>query len=166
MRQTSLGPRLKPAQLWKFLESDLLRSNAFLLPLRFFIGLGWLRAGVEKLIDPAWTSGDKLTNFFQTQIESNMVYFPFYENLIQGLFEPGALAMSWVVLIGELLAGVAILTGTVTNLALLGALFMNANFVLAGVVDDSHVLRSSRHPQRIRASAPPAHPPRGAGASV
>ena len=123
--------------LWALLETELLKGNAFLLPLRLFMGLGWLRAGVEKLIDPAWTSGAKLPIFFQTQTAADAVYFPFYETLVTQLFEPHAFMLSWIVLIGELLAGAAILTGTLTNLALLGGLFMSLNFVLAGVVNPS-----------------------------
>ena len=128
------GPRLS---VWSILETQLKHGGALLLPLRIFIGLGWLRAGVEKLIDPLWTSGEKLPLFFQTQLDAGAVYFPFYETLIHQLFEPNALVLSWIILLGELLAGVAIMSGTVTNLALLGGLFMNLNFVLAGVVNPS-----------------------------
>lgn len=124
-------------QLWRYLEMELMRGNAFLLPLRLFIGLGWMRAGMEKLIDPSWTSGTKLTLFLQGQIDANAVYFPFYETLITQLFVPNALSLSWIILIGQLLAGVAILFGTFTNAALLGGLFMNLNFVLAGAVNPS-----------------------------
>ncbi|MEM7126860.1 MAG: sulfite exporter TauE/SafE family protein [Chloroflexota bacterium] len=124
-------------RLWSYLEREMMKGAAFLLPLRLFIGLGWLRAGAEKLLDPAWTSGHKLPIFFQTQIASDAVYFPFYETLIIQFFEPNALILSWIIIIGELLAGGAILTGTLTNLALLSGLFMNLNFVLAGVVNPS-----------------------------
>ncbi len=119
------------------MEAELLKANAFLLPLRLFIGLGWLRAGVEKAIDPLWRTGGELAAFFQMQLAVDAVYFPFYETLITQLFEPNAFILSWIVLIGELLAGAAILTGTLTNLGLLGGLFMNLNFVLAGVVNPS-----------------------------
>ena len=124
-------------QLWAYLETELQKTNAFLLPLRLFIGLGWLRAGVEKAIDPLWRTGGKLSDFFQMQLAVDAVYFPFYETLITQLFEPNAFVLSWIVLIGELLAGLAILTGTLTNLGLLGGLLMNLNFVLAGVVNPS-----------------------------
>ncbi len=42
-RLSSYGVRL-----WAVLEAEILKKNAFLLPLRLFIALGWLRAGVEK----------------------------------------------------------------------------------------------------------------------
>ena len=107
------------------------------MPVRLFIGLGWLRAGVEKLIEPTWWSGEALSTFLQGQISSDAIYFPFYQSLIPRLFEPHILLLSWLVMIGQLLAGMAILSGTLTNLALLAGLFMNLNFVLAGEVNPS-----------------------------
>lgn len=130
-------PASSGAQLWSYLETELHKGNALLLPLRLFIGLGWLRAGVEKIIDPLWRSGDKLTTFFQAQLGADAVYFPFYETLVNQIFAPNPLLLSWIVMLGELLAGIAILTGTLTTWALLGGLFMNLNFVLAGVVNPS-----------------------------
>lgn len=137
MAQILSAPSLDRLRLWTLLETELLKANAYLLPLRLFIGLGWLRAGVEKLLDPLWRAGDKLLVFFHAQVAADAVPFPFYETLITHLFEPNVFVLSWTVLIGELLAGIAILTGTLTNLALLGGLFLNLNFVLAGVVNPS-----------------------------
>lgn len=137
MSQIQITAPVNRFRFWAYLETELLKSNAFLLPLRLFIGLGWLRAGVEKLIDPLWWSGDKVAAFFGAQLAADAVYFPFYETLITQLFAPNAFALSWIILIGELLVGVSILTGTLTNLGLLAGIFMNLNFVLAGVVNPS-----------------------------
>ena len=112
------------------IEAQFHKSAALLLPLRIFIGLGWLRAGVEKLTNPDWLSGVELTTFLHAQIEANMVYFPFYEWMIHQVFEPNVVGLSLLILVAQLLAGAGILTGTLTNAALLGALFMNLNFVL------------------------------------
>ena len=124
-------------RFWSYLEAELLKENAFLLPLRLFIGLGWLRASVEKIVEPFWRSGDALQAFFHGQMAADAVHFPFYETLIAQLFAPNAFALSWIIIIGELLVGIAILAGTLTNLALLAGLFMNLNFILAGVVNPS-----------------------------
>lgn len=125
------------ARLWAWLESELRKRSAVLLPLRLFIALGWLRAGAEKLTDPTWRSGVALQAFFETQLADGAVHFPFYATLITDLFAPNAPFLGWIVAVGEFLAGVAILMGTLTSLALLGGLFMNLNFVLAGVVNPS-----------------------------
>jgi thiosulfate dehydrogenase (quinone) large subunit len=118
-------------------RAELMKEGAYLLPLRLFIGLGWLRTGVEKLIDPAWHSGAKLTSFLSGQLEQGHVVFPWYRQLVEQTFLPNAALLSLIVLLGELLCGIAIMAGCCTNGALLGGLFMNANFLLAGVPDPS-----------------------------
>lgn len=35
-----------------YINKQFQRGNAYLLPVRLFLGLGWLRAGVEKIIEP------------------------------------------------------------------------------------------------------------------
>ncbi|MEZ4864623.1 MAG: hypothetical protein R3C14_25155 [Caldilineaceae bacterium] len=125
------------ASLWRFVRTELQNSNVYLLPLRLFIGLGWLRCGVEKIMDIHWLTGQALVHFLQNQVGQDAVYFPFYQHLIHTVFEPNALLFSWLVIIGELLVGAAVMSGTLTNLALLAGLFMNINFVLAGVVSPS-----------------------------
>ena len=116
----------------------ILRSeNAYLLPLRFFIGIGWIRAGLEKLIEPAWLDGSALVEFLRYQLAGNLVVFPFYRSWIESIFLPGALALSWVIIAGQLLVGLAVLSGTLTNFALLWGLFMNIQFILAGQVTPS-----------------------------
>ncbi len=120
-----------------FLHIELGKEKAFLLPLRLFLGLGWARTGVVKLLEPGWFSGEALTEILNGQITSNEVYFPFYEALINSVFIPNIVALSWIIFIGEMLVGFALVTGTFTNAALLGGLFMNLNFVLAGWVNPS-----------------------------
>jgi hypothetical protein len=65
------------------------------------------------------------------------VVFPFYRALVTDVFLPNAALLGWGVMLGGLLAGVAILVGMFSNAALLGGLFMNLNFVLAGVPNPS-----------------------------
>lgn len=109
----------------------------YLVPLRLFIGLGWIRAAMEKLLDSHWRDGSKLLSFFETQIANNHVPFPNYQLLMETLFSQHVLLMSWLVALGQLFAGIAIFTGTLTTAALLGAIFLNVNFMLAGRVNPS-----------------------------
>ncbi len=124
-------------QLLQCLQNGLRSERLYLLPLRLFIGLGWLRASVEKLMDPHWYNGEALLSFFHEQIVAGAIYFPFYDNFINTICAPNALVLGWVVMIGELLVGMAIMTGTLTTLALLAGLFMNLNFILIGSVNPS-----------------------------
>jgi thiosulfate dehydrogenase [quinone] large subunit len=118
-------------------RQELSKDGAYLLPLRLFIGMGWLRAAAEKIADPGWYDGTALTAFLKDELAGGHVVFPFYRALITDVFLPNASALGVIVLIGELLAGVAILIGMFTNAALLGGMFMNLNFILAGAPDPS-----------------------------
>jgi len=111
------------------------REGAYLLPLRLFIGIGWLRAGLEKLADPSWQAGAALPKFFQEQLANDLIVFPFYQRLIEYVFEPNSLVLSWLIMLSECLVGLAILSGTFTSLALLGGIAMATNFILAGQVN-------------------------------
>jgi thiosulfate dehydrogenase (quinone) large subunit len=125
------------ARAWQYLQNELRREGAYLLPLRFFIGLGWLRASIEKIIEPEWHTGEALRAFFQEQLSTGNIHFPFYQALVTDLFTPNAFLLSWIIIVGQLLAGLAIAAGVFTNLALLGGLFMNLNFILVGQVNPS-----------------------------
>jgi thiosulfate dehydrogenase [quinone] large subunit len=116
---------------------ELRKPRAVLVPLRLFIGLGWLRAGVEKLITPGWYDGSELTAYIEGQLEWSQEAFPFYGALMEGVFLPQATALGIAVMLAQLLFGLAILCGCLTNAALLGGMTLNVSFILAGVPDPS-----------------------------
>jgi uncharacterized membrane protein YphA (DoxX/SURF4 family) len=126
---------LKQASIW--FNSQLLSESAYLIPLRIFIGIGWVRAALEKFTDPEWAKGTALTQFLNDHVSSGMVEFPYYQNLVQDVFTPNVLPLSWLIMLGQILTGVAIMTGTFTNIALVCGLFMNLNFILIGEVNPS-----------------------------
>jgi thiosulfate dehydrogenase [quinone] large subunit len=119
------------------LQDHARQDGTHLVPLRIFIGLGWLRAGVEKVVDPGWSDGASLTAFLRDRLQGGDVAFPPYETVITQLFLPHAASLSLIVLLGQFLAGAAILGGAFTRAALLGGLFMNLNFLLAGAPNPS-----------------------------
>jgi thiosulfate dehydrogenase [quinone] large subunit len=121
----------------EYLINEVQRDNAYLFPLRLFIGIGWVRASLEKLIEAGWNDGSSLVAFFNQQVSGNHVYFPFYQALIRDIFAPHALSLSWVIMIGQVLVGVSVLAGFFTNFALICGLFMNFNFIFAGEVTPS-----------------------------
>ncbi len=47
---------------------ELSKDGAYLLPLRLFIGMGWLRASAEKIPDPGWYDGTALTAFLKDEL--------------------------------------------------------------------------------------------------
>lgn len=114
-----------------------LQDGIYLVPVRVFIGIGWLRAFAEKVIEPGWRNGSRLATFLEHQHQSGLVVFPPYEALLTGAFLPHALALGWIIMLGQMLAGLAIVSGSLTTVALLGGIFMNLNFLLAGAPDPS-----------------------------
>jgi len=125
---TNLGERL---------SRQIQKRHAILLPLRLFIGLGWMRSSIEKLIEPDWYSGVALHHFFYERIAEGDVAFPFYQFLMEGPFFAHAPLLSKLIIVGEFYCGVAILLGIFMRPALLAGLFMNLNFILAGSVNPS-----------------------------
>ena len=120
-----------------FLVREFQKDSAYLFPLRLFIGVGWMRASLEKFMEAGWQDGSSLMAFFDRQIAGHHVAFPFYRALIQDQFASHGLALSWIIMIGQLLVGMSILVGLLTNFALLCGLFMNFNFIFAGEVTPS-----------------------------
>jgi len=105
-----------------------------LLPLRLFLAAGWLRASAEKLIDPQWWTGAKLRTFLTAQHEAAL---PFFRPVMDGLIAPHAQLVAIVVVVTQLLAGLAIAVGKPLRLALRWVFFMNVVFVMVGKVNPS-----------------------------
>lgn len=110
-------------------------EGSYLVPVRIFIGIGWLSAFAGKAVDPGWRDGTSLSGFLGYQLQAAVGILPSYQVLMSDLFLPHAALLGWIIMLGEVLVGVAILTGSLTNAALLGGIFMNINFLLAGVPD-------------------------------
>ena len=90
----------------KFLHSELHEEGAYMIPLRIFIGIGWLRAAMEKILDPNWSNGESLTNFINAQISGEQVYFPIYESVLKDIILPNVQLLSLIVVVGQLFAGI------------------------------------------------------------
>lgn len=125
------------SRIVRFVYFELLREHAYLLILRLFMGIGWIRTCLEKLQEAGWWDGTALSTFLQGQMITGKVVFPFYQDLITNVFVPHAQVFGLITMFGEGLIGLAILTGTFTNFALLNAIFMNLNFIMAGAIDPS-----------------------------
>lgn len=129
--------QLRPRLLVAALRREALRPNAYLVPVRLFIGIGWLRSAAEKLFDPAWHSGEALRDFLGSEAVRGAASFPEFGRLIQAVVEPSAPLVSGLVLALQLVCGAGILVGTFTNAALLIGIGLNLAFMAAGAPNPS-----------------------------
>jgi len=123
--------------LFHWLLREIHQPAAFLFPLRIFIGVGWMRSFAEKFTDPAWLGGRAVGNFLGDQTVNGAVPIPQYDWLIDAVLSPAGPVIGWLVMLLQLVIGLAIISGTDTNLAFLIGIVMNVNFMLAGEINPS-----------------------------
>ena len=121
----------------RFAYHELLREHAYLLVLRIFLGVGWIRTCLEKLPKAGWWDGTAISTFLGQQLAGGHVVFPFYQDLIANVFVPNALILGLIIMFGEGLIGLSVLTGTFTNFGLLNGILLNLNLIMAGAIDPS-----------------------------
>lgn len=109
-------------------------TRTWILVVELFLGLGWARAFVEKLIDPAWWSGDALRSFVT---DHDGMALDWFEPLLTGVVVPLAVPVSLVVLVLEGVAAVSFLTGRHRSVGLASGVVLNLTFLAAGAVNPS-----------------------------
>jgi thiosulfate dehydrogenase [quinone] large subunit len=123
-------------------------AGLFWLPIRIFLGVSWLDAGLHKLADPGWTNGGSaLLAYWQraTAIPEAPAppaitygwYRDFLNFLIEGHHEGW---FAWAVTLGEIAIGVGLLVGALTGVAAFFGALMNMSFLLAGSASTNPVL--------------------------
>ena len=102
-------------------------QRVLLVVLRVYLGVILLVAGWGKL----WREGGfapRLAGMVERNI-SNEATHGFYQGFLEGLVLPNAGLFAALVVTGEVLGGLALLTGTATRLAAGGVMFMMLNFM-------------------------------------
>lgn len=112
-------------------------SAIVLIPLRLFVGIIWLRAAAEKIIDPAWWDGSGVEAFVTAQLTAGAVAAEWCVWLARAVVLPNAQAVASVVVALETLTGLAILLGVATASFLVVGITMNVAFLLMGAVNPS-----------------------------
>jgi len=105
-----------------------------LLPIRVFLAVGWLRSGIEKLIDAHWWNGDNLRAFLD---QHHAVALPPLRPVMEHAIQPLALIVTFVVMATEIGCGLAIGMGRSLRAALRWAILLNTVFMLCGGVNPS-----------------------------
>ena len=111
-----------------------LDAPVWVLVVEVFIGLGWLRAAVEKIIDPAWWSGEVVADFLA---EHEDVSLPWYAVVEDAIVRPGMGLVVIYVVLAQLAIGAALVAGVRRGVALGAGLFLNLNFIAIGAVTPS-----------------------------
>ena len=108
------------------------------LPLRVWIGVQWIMAGLGKM-NPAWLeTGTALQGFWNGVLKNAAgdhpaVAYSWYVNFIKFLLDSGSYVwFAKLIVFGELAVGILLTVGAFTGLAALGGAFMNWNYIMAG----------------------------------
>ena len=107
---------------------------AWVVLTELFIGLGWLRAVAEKLIDPAWWRGETIERFVAEHANTTLDWYgPFLDRVVL----PFTPLIAAVVVLGQLVAGLSLATGRRLGIGLAVGMFLNIHFLAAGAVTPS-----------------------------
>ncbi|MHB0874499.1 MAG: DoxX family protein [Anaerolineae bacterium] len=127
----------------RFYRSATLTGIVWLIA-RLLLAYEWIPSGWEKLFGPgssAWVgaeAGTAVTGFLNRALTLATGEHPavsqWYAWAIQNLLLPNATVFSYLVAVGEVLVGIAILFGMFTRFATSMALIMNMSFFYAGTV--------------------------------
>lgn len=130
----------------RFLFGDV-RFSWFWLIIRLYTGYQWLMAGWEKVNSPDWVgaqAGTSLTGFINGALAKTSGAHPsvqgWYGVFLEKMVLPAAPLWSWIVAIGELLVGLALILGFFTGLAAFFGGFMNVNYLMAGTISTNPFL--------------------------
>lgn len=118
------------------------------LPLRIWLGWQWIDAGAHKFTNPAWMdTGAALKGFWTGAVAipeapaRPAIAFDWYRSFLQFLLD--AQAYTWfakLVVIGELLVGIALILGAFVGFAAFFSGLMNWNFMMAGSASTNPLL--------------------------
>lgn len=123
------------------------RSALFWLIIRVYVGWEWFSAGWEKLMSHAWlgnNAGNIIKGFLNGALTKTTGDHPdvmaWYAWLINHVFIPSAPLLSYLVVFGEIIVGLALILGLYTKKAAKIGAFMNINYLLAGTVSTNPFL--------------------------
>lgn len=123
------------------------RAGLFWLPIRLFVGFAWLEAGWHKFTDPAWTQGGSaLQSYWERAVAipeqgRPPITFEWYRDFLNVLVDANAAPwFAWLITLGELAVGLALIFGLLTGIAAFFGALMNMSFLLAGSGSSNPIL--------------------------
>ena len=115
-------------QIFGFVKKTYAENNSdfWLSGLRSFIGAVWIYSGVEKIISPEFFANFPKTIAYFTSKNN----FTFFADFLNNVVAPNSAAFSHLVAYGELLVGLGLLFGLLSNLSATVGIFLSAMFYL------------------------------------
>jgi thiosulfate dehydrogenase [quinone] large subunit len=117
------------------------------LILRVYAGYEWLNHALGKISSPAWTgsrAGSAISGFANGALQKTGGAHPdvqgWYAWFLQHVVLPNAAVWGYMIAIGELLVGIALILGIFTGIAAFFGAFMNMNYLLSGTVSSNPIL--------------------------
>lgn len=123
-------------------------AGLFWLPIRVFLGVSWLDAGLHKFNDPGWMQGGSaILGYWQKAVAipdtpaRPAITYDWYRDFLNLLINNRA--EGWFALLvtfGEIAVGIALIFGILTGLAAFFGALMNVSYLLAGSTSSNPVL--------------------------
>lgn len=118
------------------------------LPIRLFLGFAWIQSGWGKITNPDWTAGGvALRGYWERAVAvpeapaRPPITFEWYRDFLELLLANNAEGwFAWIVMLGELAVGIALIVGALTGIAAFFGAFMNMSFLLAGTASTNPVM--------------------------
>ena len=111
------------------------------LVIRLYMAYVFIPAGWGKITSGKWLFGDgsPIQGLVGKAVEADGTP-GWYVWFLQNVVEPNAGLFATLVALGEFAAGLGLLVGLITGVAAFGAVFLNANFILAGSLGSNPAL--------------------------
>jgi thiosulfate dehydrogenase (quinone) large subunit len=118
------------------------RQAAWLwLVVRLYMASEWLPAGWGKISGGGWLFGDGAPiQGLVTKAIADSGTPAWYSSFLSSFVLPNAALFATLVALGEFAVGLGLLVGLLTGIAAFFGVFMNANYVLSGVLSSNPVL--------------------------
>lgn len=124
------------------------RAGLFWLPIRLFVGFAWLSSGIGKITSPEWTAGGEALRGYWERAAAipeapgrPPITYEWYRDFINLLLNANAESwFAWLIMIGEIAVGVALIVGLLTGVAAFFGAFMNMSFLLAGSASTNPIM--------------------------
>lgn len=132
------GGQIPEPNITRFLFADKRMAPVWLV-IRVYLGALWLLAGWGKLTDPAWLGSERgaaVAGFAKGAMAQTAGEHPqvtgWYAGFLENIVVPNAALFSYLVVLGEIVVGLALILGLFTGIAAFFGGFMNASYIFAG----------------------------------